>query len=513
MKSLTIGKMLTFSFSVLLILFLVCIGIAILNIRSIIFNQNDFLFSSKMQNEINHREIDHLIWVGELRDFLDNDGATEKRVQTNPHLCAWGTWYYSEERDDFEHWNPSSTQVLDSMEKHHNALHESAVSIYDLADQDDFETAKEVLLEKTMPELKTLGYSFGKLLSSVDIKLKESSAESTNIAFRGQVMLVSGSIFLLLLSGSISWFATKRIHKSLSGIARSLDHGSEHVASAAEQVAAGAEAIADGVSEQAASLQESRASLESITSMTQTNSKHAEEVNHISAEALEVFLKTEGLITKLTESIGEISLTSREMKRIVTSIDEIAFQTNLLALNAAVEAARAGEAGAGFAVVADEVRSLASRASEAAHNTGNLIENTLEKVNSSSTVANECADNFSNLVDLNSQVNGRIEHIAVASDEQVRGVEQILSAVTILDDTTQASAAQSEESAAAGVELSAQAESMRVTVKELAKLIWKEKEIRRILGNERFSTVKISTPETHDQVPFNESALVPLKFN
>jgi methyl-accepting chemotaxis protein len=53
-------------------------------------------------------------------------------------------------------------------------------------------------------------------------------------------------------------------------------------------------------------------------------------------------------VNEAVVAMNDIHASAREIGKIISVIDGIAFQTNLLALNAGVEAARAGEAGRGF---------------------------------------------------------------------------------------------------------------------------------------------------------------------
>lgn len=63
-------------------------------------------------------------------------------------------------------------------------------------------------------------------------------------------------------------------------------------------------------------------------------------------------------MSSLVSSVDQLANSSREIKGVITFVQEIAEQTNLLSLNSSIEAARAGEHGKGFAVVAQEVKNL-----------------------------------------------------------------------------------------------------------------------------------------------------------
>jgi methyl-accepting chemotaxis protein len=168
----------------------------------------------------------------------------------------------------------------------------------------------------------------------------------------------------------------------------------------------------------------------------------------------------ERVVTKMQE----ISASSSKVGEIITLIEGIAFQTNILALNAAVEAARAGEEGRGFAVVAGEVRALAQRCASAAKQVKDQIGESLNYVDSGSSLANDAGTSMEQLLTSVRQVTDIMKEISAASMEQSTGIEQVSTAVSQMDQVTQQNAALVEQATAAAQAMSDQASTLRETV-------------------------------------------------
>lgn len=240
--------------------------------------------------------------------------------------------------------------------------------------------------------------------------------------------------------------------------------GTESVHVAAQEIAAGNDNLARRTEGQAGSLEETASSLEELTSAVQQNADSANQANQLVQGASEVAQKGGDVVAQVVTTMGNIAESSKKIADIIGVIDGIAFQTNILALNAAVEAARAGEQGRGFAVVASEVRSLAQRSAEAAKEIKQLISESVRQVEGGHQLVGAAGHTMQEIVMAVKRVADIMSEITAASNEQSRGITQVNSAVTQMDQMTQQNAALVEEATAAAESLQEQASEMAQAV-------------------------------------------------
>lgn len=300
--------------------------------------------------------------------------------------------------------------------------------------------------------------------------MAEASRDADRASLIGHWMLV-GLGLLSLGVGALILRVIQGANGKLREVSRDLAKGAAQVMQASSSMSDASQSLAQGSAEQAAAIQETSASTTEITSMAERSAYSAGQgLEHVQQVAVEIG-HTNRVLKDMSQAMTEINASSDRIARIIRVIDDIAFQTNILALNAAVEAARAGESGLGFAVVADEVRNLAQRSAQAAKDTADLIQESMEKARQGRMRVEEVAKAARSIEARADQVRGVVEEVNSGSQEQSRGLSQINRAVSEMQRVTQQTAADAEESAAASEELAAQARSLQAMAASLGLMV------------------------------------------
>ena len=247
----------------------------------------------------------------------------------------------------------------------------------------------------------------------------------------------------------------------LSNMILNIQNSSVNVDGGSKQLAEAASMLSDGTMAQASSLQKLVTDVENVAQNINANSDKTIFVNESLGNLDSEIKDGNQKMQELSNVVRTVEEMSEDIKKIVNTIDGIAFQTNILALNASVEAARAGESGRGFAVVAQEIGTLATKSSDASKKTAELIEKCIKGIESAKEYADITSDSLAKIVSDSNNIANAFDEMSKANEIQAKNANDIRNEIENISQVVQSNTATAQQTAASTEVLSEQAAALK----------------------------------------------------
>lgn len=250
------------------------------------------------------------------------------------------------------------------------------------------------------------------------------------------------------------------IHDSLISIISSLNstfynmrESINFTANSSEQLSYTTQILSNGSIEQSIAIENILNSFNQVLNELHENTNNAEIANNFSYKTKDIVIESSIQMKNLVAFMKNISVSSKKIVDIISTIENISSQINLLSLNASIEAARAGDAGKGFAVVADEVKKLADQSSFAVKNTSQIITNSLKQIDEGENLAiNTCNALLLAVKNVEDTAN-LVTKISEKSKKHTLSVENMSVLINKISEVVQTNSSTAEEIAASAEEL------------------------------------------------------------
>lgn len=301
----------------------------------------------------------------------------------------------------------------------------------------------------TIVELKKYITNISEILTQMSDK---NMAMSVDIDYVGDFLPIKESIEKII----------DAMNSLLGGILESMDV----IRTGAKNMAETASSLAEGASTQSNEIQDLFNHINQVTDDIVENAEKAEKVAVLANESMAVVEEGNNQMIHLLDAMEIIKKQADDISNIIQVINSISEQTKLLSLNASIEAARAGEQGKGFAVVADEIGKLAEECGDAVDTTNELINKTIQAVNTGGTLADETAGILKKIVNSTTETTRLVGDISRVCLKEEGNMKVIVSGIESIDSVVSNNAASSEESAAVSEELLAMVENLEGQIQE-----------------------------------------------
>ncbi len=327
-KNMKLGAKIGSGFGLLIVLLLIVTGWSYFGIGKIVDNAHTVVNGDKIAAEIAQREIDHLNWVSAVGALLTNDDVTELKVQTDPHKCAFGKWYYGEDSKIAVQFIPEIAEFVHAIEEPHKKLHETAIEIKKVFYQAD-KTLPKFLAEKEADHLKWVNTCLRLFVENADELKVQTDHRLCGLGKfiygeHGQKAAASDPELSQLIEAIKE--PHKRLHKSAISIQEKWDKNDETAKIAAHEIF---------TNETMAALPETQKALKAIKDRSEIMIAGMNEASHIySTKTKQQLVEVQGLLGKIADAANETSNNYQELMADVSS--QTSFLVTLISLIAAI---------------------------------------------------------------------------------------------------------------------------------------------------------------------------------
>ena len=214
--NLSISKKLLLGFVGALIAMLFFSAVAWLSSENIMHLADAALYKQRAAVILTLREVDHLNWTENLNKHIIAGAKGDlSDIQTDGHKCAFGKWFYSDERRELERQLPDTARHFAALEKPHLVLHESAADILKQARSGNLQEAEARFEAVTMQASKDVLSELSTIRNMVDAASQRDAGEYQDVGHSTQIFFLIMQAFAILVLAVASILFARSISQPL----------------------------------------------------------------------------------------------------------------------------------------------------------------------------------------------------------------------------------------------------------------------------------------------------------
>ena len=334
---LSIKVKLFISYGIILAL-LIILGLSGIYILKDVHNLNEATVNDLETVEfISQKEIDHLIWSNQLNQSIMLNQKFEGEL--DPTQCSFGKSYYDLiDSEEYKNLSPEMKKVIDGIETPHKKLHQSAIEINNILENDNLtaqekrEKALTIYEDKTVTSLNKVRSLFEEYKSYLSQQAANNVTQSENYISSTirSVYIFSGAALILMI-----FFALIFINNITKPLARTVDFA-DRIASGDLKVDKMKLKREDEIGSLIKSLNNMRDNLEEIISQISLTSKNvatssenlSQVGDQIGSSSEEVSNAIQSVASGAEEQSAEVEEVGSSVDQLIGQIDEVSEMTD-----------------------------------------------------------------------------------------------------------------------------------------------------------------------------------------